>query len=58
MMPDNDLGNPDNITTEKLRKAARAGGNKNLHQLMENMEKTYKEKIKNTPDDTETILTK
>ncbi len=52
MMPDNDLGNPDNITTEKLRKAAKAGGNKDLHQLMENMEKTYKEKIENTPDDT------
>ena len=52
MMPDSDLGNPDNITTEKLRKAARAGGNKDLHQLMENMEKTYKEKIENTLDDT------
>ena len=55
MMPDNDMGNPDNITTEKLRKAARAGGNKNLHQLIENVEKTYKGLIKNTPADTETI---
>ncbi len=56
MMPDDDMGNPDNITTEKLRTAARAGGNKNIHQLMENMEKTYNEKITNTPDDTQPIL--
>ncbi|MEE9583361.1 MAG: hypothetical protein V3W01_01700 [Dehalococcoidales bacterium] len=26
MMPDNDMGSPDNITTETLRRAARAGG--------------------------------
>ncbi len=56
MMPDNDMGNPDSITTEKLRKGARAGGNNKLHQSMENMEKRYEEKIKNTPGDTETIL--
>ncbi len=56
MMPDNDLGNPDNITTEKLRQAARAGGNKNLRHLMENMEKTYQAKIKNTLGDTQTIV--
>ena len=56
MMPDDDHGSPDNVTTETLRKAARAGGNKNLHQLMENMEKTYKEKIEKTSDDAQTIL--
>ena len=30
MMPDDDHGNPDNITTETLRKAAKAGGMKSL----------------------------
>lgn len=55
MMPENDMGNPDNITTEALRKAAKAAGNKNIHELMENLEKTYKGLIKNTPTDTETI---
>lgn len=55
MMPDYDMGNPDNITTETLRKAARAAGNKNIHELMENMEKAYQALIKNTPTDTETI---
>ena len=56
MMPDNAMGSSDSITTEKLRKAGRAVGNKDLHQIMRNMEKTYKEKIKNTPADTQTIL--
>lgn len=55
MMPENDMGNPDNITTEALRKAAKAAGNKNIHELMENLEKTYKGLFKNTPTDTETI---
>jgi hypothetical protein len=41
MMPDNDMGNKDNITTEKLRKGAKAGGNKTLQQLMTNVIKTY-----------------
>ena len=42
MMPENEMGNPDNITTETLRKAAKAAGNKNIHELMENLEKTEK----------------
>jgi Ca2+-binding EF-hand superfamily protein len=55
MMPDNDMGNKDNITTEKLRKAAKAGGNKTLQQLMANVIKTYDSKIKGTSDDTKSI---
>ncbi len=55
MMPDDQMGNPDNITTAKLRRAAKAGGNKNLKELMENLNRTYNEKIKGTPADTEPI---
>ena len=55
MMPDNDMGNKDNITTEKLRKAAKAGGNKTLQQLMVNVIKTYDSKIKGTSEDTKAI---
>ena len=55
MMPDNDMGNEDNITTEKLRKAAKAGGNKTLQQLMTNVIKTYDSKIKGTSEDTKAI---
>ncbi len=54
-MPDNEMGSKDNITTENLRKAARAGGNKNIHELMANMIKTYENKIKGIPVDTEPI---
>ena len=49
MMPDNDMGNPDNITTGKIIKAAKAGGNKNVKQVMETMIKTYQKKVKGTP---------
>ncbi len=55
MMPDDPMGSPDNITTEKLRKAVKAGGNKNLKELVENFNKTYKKKIKDTPVDTAVI---
>jgi hypothetical protein len=55
MMPDNDMGNKDNITTEMLRKAAKAGGNKTLQQLMTNVVKTYDSKIKGTSEDTKAI---
>ena len=55
MMPDDPVGSPDNITTEKLRKAVKAGGNKNLKELVENFNKTYKKKIKDTPVDTAVI---
>jgi hypothetical protein len=55
MMPDDDMGNKDNITTDGLRKAAKAGGNKTLQQLMANVIKTYDSKIKGTSDDTKSI---
>lgn len=55
MEPDNDMGNPDNITTEMLRKAAKAGGNKNIHDLIDTVEKTYKAKVKGTPADIQKI---
>ncbi len=55
MMPDDPMGSPDNLTTEKLRKAVKAGGNKNLKELVENFNKTYKKKIKDTPVDTALI---
>ncbi len=55
MMPDNDMGDPDNITTETLRRAARAGGNRSIHEVMANIEKTYASLVKDTPQDTETI---
>ncbi len=55
MKPDYDMGNPDNITTATLIKAAKAGGNRDLKDVMENMIKTYNAKIKGTPRDTESI---
>ncbi|MBI4300209.1 MAG: hypothetical protein HY677_03660 [Chloroflexi bacterium] len=55
MMPDNEMGNPDNITTEKLRKAARAGGNLNLKQLVESFIRTYESQIKDKPVENEPI---
>ncbi len=51
MIPDSDMGDPDNITTAKLRDAAKAGANKNIHELMQNVQKTYKSLIENTPED-------
>lgn len=55
MMPDNDMGDPDNVTTETLRKIAKAGGNKNIKSVMETMNQTYQALIKDTPVDTEPI---
>jgi hypothetical protein len=55
MMPDKDMGNPDNITTDTLINAAQAGGNRDLKELMANMIKTYNAKIKGTPKDTEPV---
>lgn len=55
MMPDDPMGSPDNITTEKLRKAAKAAGNKNIKELVENINHTYRKKIKGTPVDTASI---
>ncbi len=51
-MPENDMGSKDVITTEKLRKAAKAGGNKSIKELMANMITTYDTKVKGTPADT------
>ena len=55
MQPDNDMGNPDNITTETMRKAAKAGGSKNIKQTMDTMIKTYQKKVKGTPVDTKPV---
>lgn len=55
MQPDNDMGNPNNITTETLRKAAKAGGAKNIKQVMDTMMKTYQKKVKGTPADSAPI---
>jgi hypothetical protein len=55
MMPDNDMGNKDSLTTETMRKAAKAGGNKTLQQLMATVIKTYDSKIKGTAEDTKPI---
>lgn len=49
MMPDDDHGNPDNITTETLRKAARAGGPETIQKLMYTMNEIYQNKIESTP---------
>ncbi len=55
MQPDDDHGNPDNITTETLQKAARAGGPDSIHHLMDNMNEIYKGKIKGTNVDTQPV---
>ena len=55
MRPDDDHGNSDNITSETLRKAAKAGGPETLHKLMGNMNKIYQAKIEGTPADKEAI---
>ncbi|MBI2329324.1 MAG: hypothetical protein HYU85_06795 [Chloroflexi bacterium] len=55
MMPEDDHGNPDNITTESLRKAARAGGPETIHKLMDNLNKIYRSKVEGTPIDKKPI---
>lgn len=55
MMPENDMGNPNNITLETLRKAAKVGGAKNIKQVMATMTKTYQKKVKGTPADSSPI---
>ena len=55
MRPDDDHGNPDNITTETLRKAERAGGPDTIHKLMDHMNEIYRGKIEGTPADSEQI---
>ena len=55
MMPDNDMGDPDNVTTETIRKISKAGGNKNNKSVMETMNQTHQALIKDTPVDAEPI---
>ena len=55
MQPDNDMGNADNITTEAIRKAARAGGSRNIKQVVDTMMKTYQKKVKGKPVDTQPV---
>lgn len=55
MKPDDDHGNPDNITTATVVKAGKAGGNKNVKAVMETMVKTYEQKVKGTAVDTKPI---
>ncbi len=55
MMPDNEMGSPDNITTQRMVKAGKAGGNPNVKSVIETMLKTYNAKVKGTPVDTKPI---
>ncbi|MFH1382978.1 MAG: hypothetical protein ABIH70_08850 [Chloroflexota bacterium] len=55
MMPENDMGNTNNITLETLRKAAKAAGARSIKQVMATMTKTYQKKVKDTPADSAPI---
>jgi len=55
MKPDDDHGNPANITTESLRKAGRAGGPDTIKKMMSNFNDIYKAKIQGTKVDTQSI---
>lgn len=55
MMPDDDHGSPDNITTETLRRAGRAAGPDTVQKIMGNMNAIYDQKIKGTAADTEKV---
>lgn len=55
MRPDDDHGNPDNITTESLRKAGRASGPDTIKKMMSNFNEIYQAKIKGTPVDTQPV---
>ena len=48
MMPEDQMGNPDNITSETIRKAARAAGSSNIDEVFVTMVKTYESKMKGT----------
>ena len=54
-MPENTMGDPDNITLETLRKAAKSGGAKNIKEVMATMLETYNKKVKGTPADTKPV---
>lgn len=55
MMPDSDMGNPDNITTAKIAKAAKASGQRDIKSTMAIMINTYNAKVKGTPKDTDPV---
>ncbi len=55
MQPDDDMGNPNNITTEDIRKAAEAGGKHSVQDAMETMIRTYNSKVKGTPEATKEV---
>jgi hypothetical protein len=57
MMPDNDMGDPENnITTEKIIRAARAGGKQNVKEVVAQMLQTYNKKVKGTHQDTKPVV--
>ncbi len=51
MMPDDTMGNPNNITTETIRKAGKAGGTRTVKDTFKNMMATYEAKVKGTSAD-------
>lgn len=56
MLPDDDHGNPDNLTTERMRKAAKAGGSETIHKMMDNLVATYEQKVMGTPADVTPVV--
>ena len=55
MRPEDTMGNPDNITLETIRKAAKSGGAKTIKDVMTTMMETYNKKVKGTPADTKPV---
>lgn len=55
MNPDDDHGNPNNITTETLRRAAQAGGQKSVHEVIQNMNDCHDIKVHDTPADSQPV---
>jgi hypothetical protein len=53
--PEDTMGNPDSITLETIRKAARSGGAKTVKDVMVTMMETYNKKVKGTPADTKPV---
>ena len=55
LRPDDDHGDSNNITTETLRRAGKAGGQKNVHQVIENMVDCHDKKVHGTSVDTQPV---
>jgi hypothetical protein len=55
MRPEDPHGNPDNITLETIRKAAKSGDAKTIKEVMTTMMETYNKKVKGTPADTKPV---